>query len=216
MGDPDVTGKRPHTVKVTQKVGALVDELSLYHFTHKTLRGHICSDLDIPTTENRDTGRQGQFSTDRSKHLPGIQISNAEEKSFGNIMYHLQDKSSELNAQLTYRTVKFKSTLSTNGVACRVGIHRVYKVCEFPLYQLENIYIKVKGGKYFSWSHNQIYYTTSFLQKQRDIVYRQHICQRYTSLSFLSHTVAFRLQKSNLYICFSLPLMLSLLCLCQC
>lgn len=52
-GDPYETRKRPHPLQVTLRVNVLPDELSLYHFTHASLRVHTCPDLDIPTTEAR-------------------------------------------------------------------------------------------------------------------------------------------------------------------
>lgn len=50
---PYATHKRPRPLQVTQRVNVLPDELSLYHFTHASLRVHTCPDLDIPTTEPR-------------------------------------------------------------------------------------------------------------------------------------------------------------------
>lgn len=61
LGDPYATRKWPHALQVMQRVNVLPDELSLYQFTHASLRVHICPDLDIPT-ESRYRKVKGKTS----------------------------------------------------------------------------------------------------------------------------------------------------------
>ncbi len=115
VGIQDSMGKRPRPLQVTQRVNVLPDELSLYHFTHASLRVHTCPDLDVPTAEPRyRTVKANQTSSlqrpvkTSAKHLDKQRSS---DHSLAGIFCTINEISRlELNARLTWRTVKFKST----------------------------------------------------------------------------------------------------------